>query len=149
MLGSEVARATGLAVGAAFAGSHGLAEGGGEHGDAPYRVVGVLAPTGTVVDRLVLTGIESVWAVHDAHGHAEHHDEPGAAAETGAEAASPAREVTLALVRYSSPLAAASLPRAINSRDGAAGGVAGLRVGAPAHACSASASTSCAASRCC
>ena len=116
VLGSEVARRTGLGVGSRFAGSHGLAEGGGDHEEAVYRVVGVLAPTGAVVDRLVLTGIDSVWAVHDAHGHAEHHDEPGAAAETSAEAASPAREVTLALVKYKSPLAAASLPRAINSQ---------------------------------
>ena len=70
VLGSEAAQRTGLAVGSSFAGSHGLAEGGGEHGDRAYRVVGVLAPTGTVIDRLVLTGMDSVWAVHDAHGHA-------------------------------------------------------------------------------
>ena len=61
-----------LDVGGRFTGSHGLAEGGGEHGDAPYTVVGVLAPTGTVLDRMVLTSIESVWAVHDAH----HPEEP-------------------------------------------------------------------------
>ncbi|MBK9703201.1 MAG: ABC transporter permease [Betaproteobacteria bacterium] len=109
VLGSETAQGTGLAVGSSFAGSHGLAEGGGEHGDRAYRVVGVLAPTGTVVDRLVLTGMDSVWAVHDAHGHGEPHDED-------ADAAPPAREVTLALVKYRSPVAAASLPRAINSR---------------------------------
>ena len=109
VLGSETAQRTGLAVGSSFAGSHGLAEGGGEHGDRAYRVVGVLAPTGTVIDRLVLTGMDSVWAVHDAHGHAEPHDED-------ADAAPPAREVTLALVKYRSPVAAASLPRAINSR---------------------------------
>ena len=52
VLGSETAQRTGLAVGSSFAGSHGLAEGGGEHGDRAYRVVGVLAPTGTVIDRL-------------------------------------------------------------------------------------------------
>jgi putative ABC transport system permease protein len=116
VLGSEVARRSGLAVGGSFAGSHGFAEGGGDHGDRVYRVVGVLAPTGSVVDRLVLTGIDSVWAVHDAHGHAEHHDDPGETAGQGAQAAIPAREVTLALVKYRSPLAAASLPRAINSQ---------------------------------
>jgi putative ABC transport system permease protein len=65
VIGSDVARATGLRVGATFAGSHGLAEGGGEHAETPYRVVGVLAPTGRVVDRLVLTPLESVWAVHE------------------------------------------------------------------------------------
>ena len=40
VLGSEVARATGLRVGDAFSGSHGLAEGGGGHDATPYQVVG-------------------------------------------------------------------------------------------------------------
>jgi putative ABC transport system permease protein len=106
VLGSDVARATGLAVGDAFAGSHGLAEGGGEHDDARYRVVGVMAPTGAVVDRLVLTGLESVWEVHEHHGDAK-------AGATGS--APPQRDVTLALVKYRTPLAAASLPRAIDA----------------------------------
>jgi putative ABC transport system permease protein len=124
VLGAEVARASGLGVGAAFAGSHGLGEGGGEHAAEPYRVVGVLAPTGTVVDRLVLTAVASVWAVHEAH-----HGEPAVAAvpspaapaaraDDHSHGAEPdddrAREVTLVLVRYASPVAAASLPRAIN-----------------------------------
>ncbi len=130
VLGSEVARRSGLAVGGSFTGSHGLAEGGADHGEMAYRVVGVLAPTGAVIDRLVLTGIDSVWAVHDAHGHAEAHDEEeGGAGETagaGGRAASPAREVTLALVKYRSPLAAASLPRAIN-------GETVLQAAAPAY----------------
>ncbi len=75
VLGSEVARVAALGVGGAFAGSHGLAEGGGEHGDDTYRVTGVLAPTGTVLDRMALTSVESVWAVHDAHHGAEEGDE--------------------------------------------------------------------------
>jgi putative ABC transport system permease protein len=112
VLGSDVARAAGLTVGAAFAGSHGLAEGGGGHEETPYRVVGVLAPTGRAIDRLVLTGIESVWKVHaHAGADADHGEEPGADHAKSA----PAREVTLALVTYSSPVAAASLPRAINA----------------------------------
>jgi putative ABC transport system permease protein len=95
VLGSEVARATGLALGATFAGAHGLSTGGGEHGDAHYRVTGILAPGGTVLDRLVLTSLESVWDVH------EHHQDDE-------------REITLALLQYRSPLAAASLARSIN-----------------------------------
>jgi len=100
VLGAQAASRTGLQPGAQFAGSHGLAEtGGGAHGDHPYRVVGILAPTGTVVDRLILTSIESVWEVHGAHGPVP--DE--------------AREITALLVRYRSPLAAAMLPRRINA----------------------------------
>ncbi len=68
VLGSEVARTSRLRMGDRFVGSHGLAEGGGQHADARYSVTGVLAPTGTVLDRLVLTSLASVWAVHE-HAH--------------------------------------------------------------------------------
>jgi len=57
VIGSEVARATGLRPGGTFTGAHGLTEGGGAHEDHPYMVTGVLAPTGTVLDRLVLTSL--------------------------------------------------------------------------------------------
>jgi len=105
VLGAEVARRSGLASGDSFAGSHGLAEGGGVHADEPYRVVGVLAASGNVVDRLVLTSVESVWKVHEHEA-----EEQGKAPVDGAP-----REVTMGLVRYATPLAAASLPRQINA----------------------------------
>jgi len=140
VIGSDVARATGLAVGSAFAGTHGLAEGGGEHEAAPYEVAGVLAPTGRVVDRLVLTPVESVWDVHEAHhreaggttaagakGNGASHGQPqNGRAKPGNGSATPGnagpkdggadddRELTMILVRYASPIAAASLPREIN-----------------------------------
>jgi len=38
--------------------------GGHSHQSRPYRVVGVLTPTGTVLDRLILTSLESVWTLH-------------------------------------------------------------------------------------
>ncbi|MEE3623914.1 FtsX-like permease family protein [Nitrospirillum sp. BR 11752] len=123
-VGATVARAANLHVGDSFAGSHGLTPGGEVHAHTPYTVVGILAPTGTVVDRLVLTPVESVWAVHDHHHHHDDgddddhdadHDAPHSA-EAGAQ---PPREVTAILVRYASPLAAARLPRAINSETGA------------------------------
>lgn len=115
VLGSEVARVSGLAVGGAFSGSHGLAEGGGEHGATPYRVVGVLAPSGTAIDRLVLTGVDSVWKVHEHHD--DHDDRDAGVAHADEATPAPPREVTLALVKYSSPVAAASLPRAINAES--------------------------------
>lgn len=62
--GSAAAQSVGLGVGSGFAGAHGLADGGHAHQSRPYRVVGVLEPTGTVVDRLILTSLESVWALH-------------------------------------------------------------------------------------
>ncbi len=108
VLGSDVAARTGLSVGANFAGAHGLGDGGGVHGDAAYTVVGVLAPTGTVIDRVVLTAVESVWFVHDEHhGLAADQYQPDPAE----------REVTALLIQYASPLAAAVLPRYINNNS--------------------------------
>jgi putative ABC transport system permease protein len=107
VLGARVAADAGLDVGARFLGSHGLAPGGPEHGDHPYEVVGVLAPTGGAVDRLILTPLESIWLAHEG--------EPADEAERRILEAE--REITLVLVRYASPIAAATLPRAIDASE--------------------------------
>ncbi|HEU4352301.1 MAG TPA: FtsX-like permease family protein [Burkholderiales bacterium] len=111
VLGAEVAARTGVAVGGTFAGAHGIGtEGGGEeHAESPYTVVGVLNRTDSVLDRMVLTGIESVWRVHE---HAQ-----GPEDEADRKALEEAREVTVVLVQYASPLAAATLPRQINAQS--------------------------------
>lgn len=67
VLGAEAARETGLTVSDQFVGAHGLVAGGMAHDDDPLTVVGVLAPSGTVLDRLILTGVETVWQVHEHH----------------------------------------------------------------------------------
>lgn len=112
VLGAEVAQRTGLGLGASFAGSHGLGEQGDAHEGSGYIVTGILKPTGTVIDRLVLTDLASVWQVHEAH-HGEAHE--AHEAEDGDEAQ---REVTLILLSYRSPLAAISLPRWVNAQPG-------------------------------
>jgi len=105
VLGAEVAQVTRVRTGGRFAGSHGLA-GGEAHGDTPYAVVGVLAPCACAVDRLVLTSLESVWQVHEKDTALDVADRKALEAE---------REVTLALVRYRTPLAAVTFPRLVNS----------------------------------
>jgi putative ABC transport system permease protein len=109
VLGAEVAARTGARVGSTFAGVHGISGEGEEHGDTPYTVVGVLGRTGSVIDRLVLCNVESVWQVHE---HAQ-----GPEDEADRKALEEAREVTVLLVQYASPLAAATLPRAINAES--------------------------------
>jgi putative ABC transport system permease protein len=69
VVGARVARELGYAPGQAMVLAHGAGEGGEgrslpEHGDKPFRVVGVLAPTGTPVDRAVLVSLESLEAIH-------------------------------------------------------------------------------------
>jgi len=112
VLGAQVAQRTGLQPGQAFEGAHGLGTGGAVHGATPYTVTGVLAPCGCVLDRLVLTATESVWRVHD-DMHAGANMSEAERAEL-AEALAAEREITLALIRYRTPLAAVSLPRFIN-----------------------------------
>lgn len=143
VLGATVATQRGLTPGDTFSGAHGLAPGGEEHASAPYTVVGVLKPTGTVVDRLILTDFASVWFVHEHHsdeaepgaagdsahagraGHADLADHAGESDHAGGSAherepAAPDsttlanREVTALLVQYRTPAAAAMLPRNIN-----------------------------------
>ena len=162
VMGSRAARETGLRPGASFVGAHGL--GGGSallHGEHPFEVVGVLRATGTVLDRLILTGSESVWMVHAVHGTGETAgaagtagampdargspegsvdgagaaerdarsggttsagETPAAATAAGAgPGAAPSGlpdgdgEITALLVRFRSPIAALTLPRAINA----------------------------------
>ncbi len=97
VLGAEVAAGAKLAVGQTFTSAHGLGEGGDLHEQEPFTVVGVLAPSGSVLDRLVLTSVESVWEIHEHAG------------------ASEKKEITALLVRYASPLAAATMPRQVNA----------------------------------
>ena len=106
VLGARVAQQSGLKVGDTFTGTHGLAAGGHAHGQSPYTVTGILAPNGSVLDRLVLTPTESVWQVHETDTALDDEDRQVMADE---------REVTLALIRYKTPLAAVTFPRFINT----------------------------------
>jgi putative ABC transport system permease protein len=122
-LGATVAADTGLKVGDRFVGSHGLGGGGAEHGEHPYAVVGVLAPSANVLDRLVLTPIASVWEVHGMTPHEEHAEHEHADDEHGGEEEGatirPERplEITSLLLRYRSPLGAVQLPRLVNQES--------------------------------
>ena len=106
IVGADAARLTGLAAGKSFAGSHGLSESGPEHAEHPYRVVGVLKPTGTVIDRVILTSVESVRRVHE---HAKTLEPSGKQDEDAG------KQITAYLIQYATPLAAASFPRAVNA----------------------------------
>jgi putative ABC transport system permease protein len=101
VLGASAAKKLKLAIGDRFVGAHGLADGGQTndmHDTHPYTVVGILAPTGRVIDELVVTPLESVWIAHEGH------------------TASTEPEVTFALISLKSPVAMATLPRYINSQ---------------------------------
>lgn len=75
VLGSEVARATGLKVGDRIALTHGTsaAREAHVHEEFKYTVVGVLRPTGSPHDRAVFTNLESAWIIHANEKHEREH----------------------------------------------------------------------------
>lgn len=109
-LGYKVAKATGLKIGDTFASSHGLDNNGEEHADAKYKVSGILKQNHSVVDQVILTGLSSIWAVHE---HPEEHkeDEEGHSEELHHEA----KQVTSALIQFRNPMGLLALPRQINA----------------------------------
>ena len=117
LVGAEVAERTGLKLAKKFAGTHGLADGGGAHADQPFEVVGILKPTGTVIDRLILTAVDSIWSVH-AH---EPDEKPNGNAKHKVED----KEITALLIQYATPMAAMSFPRRVNA-------ISGLQAASPA-----------------
>jgi putative ABC transport system permease protein len=123
VVGAEVARRTGMTLGQRFLGNHGIGGGqeGAEHHHSPFIAVGILAPTGTVIDRLILTSVETVWDVHGIH----HDDDPegerkadAQEAQSGAASLSTETElkpeVTALLVRYRNALGAVRVPGMVN-----------------------------------
>jgi putative ABC transport system permease protein len=135
-LGAESAKILGLKLGDSFSGSHGISVGSHDHDQHAFTVTGILAPSGKVVDRLVLTSIESVWFTHDEEGDTEPvasvvEEETSLTSEETPELGMDShlqgvaargfpitdqeREVTTLLVRYRNPMAAIQLPRMINS----------------------------------
>ncbi|NVK49724.1 MAG: ABC transporter permease [Cyclobacteriaceae bacterium] len=122
VLGATVAEKSGMKLGDTFSSSHGISEGSHDHEEHAFKVVGILEPKGNVLDRLVLTSIESVWYTHDEedeeseeqsedHHERFHHE----VTKTGFPQTDEDREVTSLLIQYRSPMAAVQLPRMINS----------------------------------
>jgi putative ABC transport system permease protein len=141
-LGSTVAQITGLKIGDQFAGAHGLAEGGHTHNDHQYTVVGIMKPTASVLDNVILTQVESVWIMHHEedesesdhnhehdhdhehqdhdHGdHHHHHHGPKNPSKLVAsvEAGDSTKEITSMLIQYRSPMGAIQMPRIVNGQS--------------------------------
>ncbi len=114
LVGAEVSARTGLKLGQKFAGMHGLTDGGGAHADQPFEVVGILKPTGAVIDRLIITGLDSIWDVHAHEPGEKIHDGINA----GGKRQDEKREITALLIQYASPMAAATFPRHVNATSG-------------------------------
>lgn len=71
VVGATVAKNLNIKLADEFKSSHGLIEDENlVHEDAaPFKVVGILEKTGSVIDQLIVTKTQSIWAVHDEHDH--------------------------------------------------------------------------------
>jgi putative ABC transport system permease protein len=64
LIGAEVAQRLGYRLGDKITLAHGMSEHSVEHGDKPFSVVGILARTGTPVDRTLHVSLEALEAIH-------------------------------------------------------------------------------------
>ncbi|MBK9108600.1 MAG: ABC transporter permease [Saprospiraceae bacterium] len=82
VIGSEAAIKTGLKINDTFISGHGIqTENVNEHqhDEHQFKVCGILKPTGTITDQLILISISSYWALHHdevAEDHSAHHHGP-------------------------------------------------------------------------
>ncbi|MGB3779907.1 MAG: FtsX-like permease family protein [Tunicatimonas sp.] len=119
-LGANVAQQLQLVPSDQFNSSHGLADDRiNVHDEQVFRVSGVLKPTGSVLDNLILTAVESVWTVHDTHADSvahEGHIAQDSITRRGLPTGVAGQDITALLLQYRSPMAAVQLPRFINQR---------------------------------
>ncbi len=65
VLGSDVAKQLGYKIGSEIVIAHGISDVGfSRHDNLPFQVVGILAPTGTPVDKTVHVSLEAIEAIH-------------------------------------------------------------------------------------
>lgn len=101
VLGSAVAQKLNSKIGDTFNGTHGEAKEGEKHEEFQYVVVGIASKTGKVIDNLILSNIESVWAMH---GHS--HDESEEVQEEP-------KEITSVLLKFRNKMGIVTWPRII------------------------------------
>ncbi len=107
VLGSTVAQQLHLKIGDTFYSAHGLIENSIDVHTDELTVVGILKPTQKVIDRLLLTNLESIWDAHnhevDNHTIHEHNHEHNYE-----------KEITSLLVNLKSPRGLLTFPRIVN-----------------------------------
>ncbi|WP_377512895.1 ABC transporter permease [Octadecabacter sp. R77987] len=112
-IGADVAETLGYRVGDPIVVAHGLAS-FAEHEDQPFRVSGILAKTGTPVDRTVIVSLEAIEAIHvDWQSGAQIPGQSTPADEIRQMDLQP-QAITAALVGVKSRLRVFNLQRAIN-----------------------------------
>lgn len=112
VLGADVAASLGYELDDAIVVSHGIAS-FTHHDDKPFRVAGILAKTGTPVDRTVVVSLEGIEAIHLDWSGGGRASKAISADEARAMDLSP-KAITAAMIGVESKLRIFTLQRAIN-----------------------------------
>lgn len=102
VVGARAAKTTGLSVGDEFFSAHGLQDETDVHTDKTFRVVGILAENGSVLDQLLLCDIETIWGVHEGPGESVAPED---------------REITAVLLKKRNPLAVLTIPNTLRETN--------------------------------
>jgi len=123
IVGSKVHKNLNIKIGDKLVSSHGLRETGESHEDQSFEVVGLLEPSNSVIDQLIITSPESVWDIHDTHNHNDtnenfenenKHDHEHENEHDHEHDEYDDKEITAMLIKFSSPMNIIQFPRQIN-----------------------------------
>lgn len=104
VIGNAVAKNLNLNIGDTFYSSHGMIENAVEsHDERPLKIVGILKPTQNVIDRLILTNLESIWHLHEHEDQNDNYDHNH-----------DNEEITALLIKFKNKRGLLFLPRNIN-----------------------------------
>ena len=109
LVGSKVYEKLKINLGDELVSSHGLRETGQSHDEGTFKVVGLLKPSNSVIDQLIITSPQSVWNIHDDHDHDDEDEH-----EHEHEHEQDDREITAMLIKFKSPMNIIQFPRQIN-----------------------------------
>ncbi|MCZ2394614.1 MAG: ABC transporter permease [Chitinophagales bacterium] len=121
VIGADIASIKKIKIGDTFYGTHGNLAIGEKHNDHPYKVVGILKKSETVLDYLILCNTNTVWLVH----HPEQYSQDNNNIQIN--------ELTALLVELKSPSALMTLPREINTETPLQAAVPALEINKLSH----------------
>ena len=124
VVGSKIYSKLNINIDDELVSSHGLRETGEEHADQLFKVVGLLEPSNSVIDQLIVTSPQSIWDLHDDHDHGseehdeehdhEHDEEHDHEHDEEHDHEHDDKEITAMLIKFKSPMNIIQFPRQIN-----------------------------------
>ena len=132
VVGSKIYSKFNIKIDDELVSSHGLRETGELHTDRLFKVVGLLEPSNSVIDQLIVTSPQSIWDLHDDHDHGgeehdeehdhehdeehdhEHDEEHDHEHDEEHDHEHDDKEITAMLIKFKSPMNIIQFPRQIN-----------------------------------